>query len=293
LSVVATIAITSCSNGQMRAHANELALGKDATAEAPISVPVNGLGNFNKKTRAEIIQMRTENLMKTPQLLKGEYKPDEGVFSAILDYRPWWGAAGAAVFGAGERSILGPAEESRFVLNPMILVGVNSATAQIWREDKITEEDINNYDFPYFWVPESVEFDAKNARATVVYNVTDYHNRILDTNKLERPVITPKFSLVAYNARDFGYEYIYPDLKASTNITNEHDTGQPVRITQMIHCGGTCGYPGGCNNMSPYTAGIDRMAFTQLPAKLVVYLWKRYPSSVQQTPDFTMTIDLR
>jgi hypothetical protein len=273
--------------------ANELSLGAEAKSQFPVPVPLNKPTELNFKTLDEILEMRFRALVRTPALLKGSYEPEPAVFERIEDKRPWWGTAGAAIYGAGERSILGPAEESRFILNPLLLVAANSATVGIWRPDRITREDINNPDFPFFWSPEQLQFDPKNSTATVIYNVTDYLSRINATGKLEKPVTTPNFSLVAYNARDFGYNFIYLDVRKSSNISNMHSTYQPARLRQMIHCGGSCGFPGGCNNMSPFIKEIDRLSFTELPAKAVVSLWKEYPGSVERPADFTVIIQLR
>ena len=279
--------------GGQSSCANELAVGKDAKLQQPVVVPLNLASDLNFKSRDAILEMRFKEIARNSVLIKGNYEPSMDVFGDIEDGKPWWGMAGATVYGAGEKSIVGPAEESRFILNPLLLVGLNSATAEIWRSDRITEEDIGNRNFPYFWAPANLQFDPSSSSASVEYNVGDYLLRIIGTGKLLRPVNTANFSLVAYNARDFGYDYIYLDTKKSTNVTNMYGSFQPVRLRQFIHCGGSCGYPGGCNNMSPFTREIDRLVFTDLPAKLVVYLWKRYPGSIDRPADFTMNILLR
>ena len=273
------------------AAGNELSLGEEARSEAPTVVAINSATQFNWKTKDVVLNMRRLAVNCYPDLLKEKYIPSQIVFGAIRDNRPWWGTAGEAVFGSGDSSILGPAEESRFILNPFMLVGINSATLGIWNRDKITPEDIANADFPFYWSPEQLKFDAKNASAHLTYNVSDFLKRINASGKLAHAVTTPKFSLVAYNARDFGYQYILVDLKKSSNVANECQSAEPARLHQFIHCGGTCGYPGGCNNMSPFTPEIDRLNFTTLPAHLVVNLWKNRPFS-QQPADFSMTIDL-
>lgn len=275
------------------AMANELAVGSDAKVSAPQTVPLHKPAQFNWKKRDEILEMRFQSLAPSAALLKGTYEPNMDVFGPVEDGKPWWGSAGASAFGAGDRSILGPAEESRFVLNPLLLVGVNPATVGIWDPNRITEQDINNPDFPFFWLPDRLEFDAKNARATVTYKVTDFMHEINGTGKTHRPTLISNFSLVAYNARDFGYEWIHVNSQKSSNISNMHERGQPVRIRQFIHCGGTCGYPGGCNNMSPFTPEIDRLSYADLPATAVVDLWRQKPASIQQAPDFTMIIELK
>jgi hypothetical protein len=111
--------------------------------------------------------------------------------------------------------------------------------------------------------------------------------------KLITPLIVPAFNLVAYNARDLGYSYIWLDEKHSTRIENvNHPKPEPVAITQMFHCGGTCGYAGGCNNMSPMIPAIDRIKYTGLPARAAVRLWRQKPTTVEAAPDMTFYIIL-
>jgi hypothetical protein len=272
--------------------ANELAVGDQARVQTSLPIPLNPLVDLNWKTHDEVLEMRFKALARYAALLHGTYTPDPDIFDSLRDKRPWWGLAGQAVFGSGDQSILGLSEQSRFLLNPLMLVGVASGTNLIWRAESFTEADINNPNFPYCWLPDRLEFDAKHARAMVSYNVSSYLQRINDSGKLKGQITTPDFSLVAYNARDFGYSFIYADLRASQNILNPYDEHRPVRIEQFIHCGGSCGYPGGCNNMSPYIGAIEHLTYSKLPARVVVSLWKELPSQTKPA-DFTVFIDLR
>jgi len=102
-----------------------------------------------------------------------------------------------------------------------------------------------------------------------------------------------RFGLVAYNARDFGFQYMYVNLSKSIDIVNINGCSGPVLIKQLIHCGNSSKYPGGCNNMSPAISEIDHLAITNLPARACVSLWKNEPSSVSDKADFTFYIDFR
>ena len=274
---------------------NALAVGKAAKTQGAFVVKVNPVASFNWKTREEVLNMRRREINKYPQLLLNSYKPFEPIWSAVADKRPWWGTAGSGVWGEGPRSIEGPAEESRFVLNPYLLVGANPSTLYIWNQAAIKKEDINNPDFPYFWYPESVVFNAEKSMATATFNISKYQQLISKSGKLKNPLTFPsQFSLVAYNARDFGYEYIWLNLSKSVNVLNDNRCRQPVFIRQMLHCGGTCQYDFfGCNNMSPFIKEIDRCRFTGLPARAAVYLWRDEPESVVVKPDFTFLLEFK
>ena len=181
--------------------------------------------------------------------------------------------------GPGKRSIEGSSEESRFLLNPFMLVAANPYSYNIWDPQKITDDDLSRADFPFTWLPQVVHWSADKSSAEVVYRVSSYNEQLYAwRDKLRVQKIMPKFALVAYNARDFGYQWIWVATDRSSNIECLQKPSHATRITQMLHCGGTCGYPGGCNNMSPSIPDIDEIAYTQLPAKACIYLWKEKPA---------------
>jgi len=104
-------------------------------------------------------------------------------------------------------------------------------------------------------------------------------------------VVIQNFSLIAYNARDFGFPFMYLDPKNSLNLV-PWKSPDALEIPQMIHCGGSCGYPGGCNNMSPHRVELDNNRLTRLPARAYLRLWRERPKDAKtSSPDFVMVID--
>lgn len=274
-------------------QANELAVGERAKVEGPISIPLNGLENFNYLFQEQILGLRNFQALKHPQLLRYAYQPTRSVFSQIADNKPWWGMQGAFIFGSGEKSMLGPAEESRFILNPYLLVALAPWTAEIWNLEKLTEEDIARPDFPYCWNPVQLSISPRLKQMDVTYDVSGFEKTLkLFESRLKDTARNRDFGLIAYNARDFGYEYIYVPIDKSTNIDNLNRMSEPVAIEQYIHCGNTCGCPEGCNNMSPARPPFDHFRFKDLPATVKALLWKQKPSSKDAPPDMTVTITL-
>ena len=257
-------------------------------------MPTRWADDYNYKTKAEILAMRTRYVQEVPQLFASPYQPSTPIFTAIEDRKPWWGLAGRSVWGRGMRSIEGLSEESRFVSNPFVLVGADPASANVWSPDKITKEDLGDVNFPYAWHLKTVTWWPAKNEAEAVYLASEFNAHMFEfKDKLKLQTIVPGFTLVAYNARDFGYNYIWMDEKHSTNIVNvNRPPEEAVRITQMFHCGGTCGFAGGCNNMSPRMTAIDCIKYTNLPARAVVRLWKQKPANVNRAPDFTFYVVL-
>jgi hypothetical protein len=277
------------------ASANTLAVGDKATASAPIDVAINPLGDLNFRTKAEIFNWRAQILSKSPELLLSAYTPTPEIFERIEDGRPWWGVKGAFVWGAGQRSIEGLSEESRFVLNPLLLVGANPNTALMWDGKTISDKDLADNAFPYVWLPQTLRWYPPQALVEVVYDITAF-NKELEARKAKlktSPDTVNRFGLIAYNARDFGYNYIFLHLDKSINVTADEPNKEPVQIVQMIHCGGSCQYPGGCNNMSPAMPKIDYFRFSALPARAHITLWRDRPKTVEDKPDLTYFLDLR
>ncbi len=281
-------------NAQAGDNPNALAVGKSAKIQTPVDIQTNPVANFNWKTREEVLNMRKKEIYKYPQLLLNTYTPYPPIWGAVEDNRPWWGTTGTCIWGEGQKSIEGPAEESRYILNPFMLVGVNPATLSIWNPSRIRKDELNDPKFPYFWYPESIRFEAAKSFATATFNISQYLADIRKTGALNQPNIMPnQFSLVAYNARDFGYGYIWLNEARSINVSNDNRFTEPTTIRQMLHCGGTCGYEGGCNNMSPFMKEIDRCRINKLPARACVYLWRDEPQNVAKRPDFIFLLDFK
>lgn len=283
------LSVTAC-------RANELSLGNASTVESEIDIPINKLESFNYLTKAEILALRTAQVKKvadTANVLAKQYEPSMPIFSMIVDKKPWWGMHGSFVYGSGQRSIEGPAEESRFVMNPFLLVGLSSWSAEIWDQERVSAEDLNAPDFPFCWNPTSLKFAPKKNLMMETYDVSSFNKAIeRRDSKIKDKAPIVDFGLIAYNARDFGFNHIYVPIDQCENIVNVNETNEACEIKQFIHCGGTCGYPEDCNNMSPAQKPIDHFKYTKLPAHLKVLLWKGKPATLQTAPDMTVSITL-
>ena len=296
--IIRLLVISSFLFGQFTsAQANVLLKQNDDQSNQEINIPINAPAELDFLSKKGILARRDKYVQSFRSLLADQYQPDPSVFQLLEDNKPWWGMHGAFIWGAGQHSIDGAAEESRFILNPFLLVGVNPGTALIWRTDKINREDLTDANFPLCWLPTSLAYFPGLSLAQTVYSISGFNQQIkLHADKLrfnpDRLKLN-QFGLVAYNARDFGFQYIYVDIAKSINVVNINGCSAPVLIKQMIHCGNSAKYPGGCNNMSPAMPEIDRFGISSLPARACVYLWKEKPSSVTQKADFTFYLDFR
>jgi len=76
------------------------------------------------------------------------------------------------------------------------------------------------------------------------------------------------------------------------NVTWKAGAGnKPVPILHFIHCGSSCGYPGGGNNTSPVQPELA-IQVPKLPARAVIRLWHAEPATVKIPPDMMVYLDL-
>ncbi len=234
-----------------------------------INIPINPMIELDFKTKAEIFAIRKRYVMQHSNLLNGSYSPSREVFGQVESGKPWWGIDGLSYKGPGEHGIDGLSEETRFICNPFLLVGLEKGVANISPRKPVEQ-------YPH---PISLEWSSDKKHGRVVYAV----KRFWAGNIPNCPKVrNHEFSLIAYNARDLGYKYLYIDLKKSPNLSIQAGASKILEIPQFIHTGGSCGYKGGCNNMSPFCADLEIKVKT-LPSKVFCKLWRKKPLN-QYTP---------
>ncbi|MBU0761917.1 MAG: hypothetical protein KKD39_02735, partial [Candidatus Altiarchaeota archaeon] len=223
-----------------KTQGNKLLVGGEQAS--PIRIEINPLVELDYKTKNQIYELRKSYVEEHSSLIDGTYQPSDNVFGQIEDSKPWWGIRGQFCDGNGEKSIDGLSEESRFMANPFLLLGVDEGTAYI----------IHGPCEPIFPMPKHIIWDKTNSKAEVTYGYSEFIKE-----KKTMPVFdidAIKLDFVSYNARDFGYNYIYVNSELSYGVepTERGQTfSQAVELKNYIHTGGSCGYPGGCNNASP------------------------------------------
>ncbi|MEI8010891.1 MAG: hypothetical protein WCI27_00215 [Candidatus Omnitrophota bacterium] len=260
---------------------NEIKVGADAplSTDIPLEEPIE----LDYKSREEIFSIRTMNVNLHAILLEKDYHPSSNVFGQIVSNKPWWGIEGEFCEGPGSNSIDGPAEETRFFINPYLLLGLDEGKAFPMHGVPCD---------PAFPRPLSLKWVAGESRAEAVYDISRFFRERLRYPKEDGA--SDILELVNYNARDFGFEYIRVNRAQSQNVEPVSDSKMFQDVMPMkgfIHLGGSCGYPGGCNNASPYEPDL-KFRITDLPAVLACDLWREKPADSAQKPDFTFILYL-
>lgn len=290
-----TIVIIALGAQAMRAaraqSVNRLAIGTDAKVRGPLVLYINPPSALNFLSRQDILSRRRDFVMQHPELLVYQYAPTGQIFDAMEDGKPWWGMKGQIFYGAGQRSIEGDAEESRFLNNPFLLVQANLILEKIPYNSNAfaSQEELDRTDIPLECGPGSAVIYPAERREEINYNLSEFLEKSSRATRAKVSLPDAKLDLVAYNARDLGFNYLAVSKAYSVNINK---VGNIVDIDQYIHTGGTCGYPGGCNNMSPYNDKLFDLGVTKLPARACVHLWKNRPRSESDNPDFQILINL-
>lgn len=286
---------------QPQPNSNALAIGSRAiSVDEPIKIDLRAPADLNYKTRTEVLNLRREAVNRYPGLLAAPYAPSDIVFKQIEDSRPWWGIPGEFYYGPGNQSILGASEESRFILNPYLLVAAEFYGLGIWSDDggrwdkaRITEQDLGRPDFPYYCPPEGLRWSPRASRGEVTYDVTRYLVQLNQWTTRPYTLDDVVFGITAYNARDLNLNYIQLAQADSTHVKLAMPFDTPIPEPEFLHRGGSCQYPGGCNNASPDVPQFDDISIEALPAQLTVYLWKEKPVSAGQLPDLTFTLHFK
>jgi hypothetical protein len=258
---------------------NVLAIGDLAKIKS-IDMMIQSPKEFDFMDKDEILVLRRDAIYRYPSLLFTTYEPSEAVFGQIVDGLPWWGIAGQFYYGQGEQSVEGSSEESRFILNPYLLVAAEPCG--MWDRNRVPEQLVHQPNFLFYCEATNLHWEPEISYGEITYDAECVTKRNYSC-----------FNLIAYNARDLSLKYLYVSYKDSTRITKQEPPQSAVAIPQYIHQGDSCGYVGGCNNMSPDTPEMESLSVTGLPAEAVIWLWKDEPSSLEETPDMTFVIHFK
>ena len=222
-----------------------------------------------------------------PIFFQGKYDPrSSSVFRQIQEKKPWWGLKGLMCYGPGKLAIEGESDESRFIDNPFLLVTMEEGHALVLLKNK------GNCPLSYP-KPTDILFDSDKMTFRVNYNASAHEKNIAHTaahNHMKSPKMTYSFN--GRNAVDFGMPYVY-----ATNFKNLHFiesnnlTTYIQKFKDFIHVGGSCGYPGGCNNGSPHQPPMD-FQIDRYPASITFKLWKQKPTSVDEKADLLYEIKI-
>ena len=268
-----------------------MTLGELPVADSPPSsddgltrLKINPPAEYDSLPRSAIYSIRQERVAEHADLLARlavrDYWPLDAVFGGIEDGRPWWGLLGLHHYGRGSRSMEGPSEESRYIENPYLLVGLRES----WAFTKRGEPK------GLYVRPTRLSWHGRSPVAWARYNLFSY---LTEMNRDHQSDYTYYWDLwlVAYNARDLGLSFISIDVKRSSGIHFSDQANQVIEIPYFLHAGMSCGVPGGCNNVSPTFTPLN-IRLLGFPARAYIKLWRERPRSADEPPNVWFVIDM-
>ena len=262
--------------------------GVSLTALAEIySFPINPPRELDFLDKNEIFRIRNEMIKNYPIFFQGNYQAEtSSVFRQIENGKPWWGLKGLLCYGNGQLSIEGESDESRFIDNPFLLVSMEEGHALV-----LTDSD--GYCPLSYPEPTDISFDSGTMTFKVDYNVSA-HERVIENIAQDNNIRSPKmtYSFNGRNAIDFGVPYVYAETSQNIHfLSGKNLKTTPYRFRDFIHVGGSCGYPGGCNNGSPHQAETD-FQIDDYPAYIRFKLWRKEPQSSDDPADLIYEINI-
>lgn len=287
--LLSIVVLDACTTGS-GSSGNTLSLGRDAKAQSPITLTMNGEMNLNGKSKEEVLNYRKKYVAQHPELLAGDYQPDAATFGNISDGKDWWGIQGQVFHSMGSiPANTGLARDSIYLFNPFWLVAPNIIVKSVMRDATRfhTIKEFSQSHFPTLALPKKIVIYPNEAREEFTYNVLDIYNRANEVTAKPIQFSNINFDLFSYNAKDFGYKYLYIDPNKSSNINK-----YPNAVIPISECFDTRSVDSvKCNEAFPIDEKVTGFNFKSLPARLQINLWKDKPASSVVKPDFTVTLN--
>lgn len=289
---ISSLALAACSGSSDSGSSNSLNIGFGTKGPDSVSIDLNGLMNYSGKSKDELLALRSKTASVHPELLKSAYTPSPSIF-AVDGKNPWWSTKGYIFRGReGISSTDGLSRESASFGNPYLLVSAewygNNMAPNRGRFAK--DLDFANV-FPTYLPPASVKIFPKEQREEITYNVMSYYNDIKSMLDGNWPVSGLGFDLHTYNARDFGYNYIYIEPGNSSNI-NKYPP-DVVAITEGVGTKTRDTCAPACNDLVDTPEALTGFRLKDLPAKCHLMLWRMKPASHLSPTDLTVDLEFK
>ncbi|MGN0018976.1 MAG: hypothetical protein ACI37S_08050 [Candidatus Gastranaerophilaceae bacterium] len=249
---------------------------KDAEDEFWVtgSIPIVPMSDLNGKSKIMILAQRKLYVEST--IFKNRnYRPSMEVFGMIDDKKPWLGIEALTCKGKGPSAYLGLSEESRYLNNPTMLVGLDRVNFDEKPKNLCSPVD--------YLMPVKINYSKDDNMIKVVFEVSQYKGEL-----------GRNFLLKGLNAKDLGFKYAYADkidnvvfIKQDGNISDD-----VYEFKDFIHVGFACGVKGGCNNGSPYQKELQ-YSVINYPAEIHLKLWKKLPKNKNAEGDINYLIILK
>lgn len=238
------------------------------------SVPINPMSDLNNKTKEEIYAQR-KSFVENTIFKNKKYKPSEDVFGKIADNKPWLGIEALTCYGKGPNANKGLSEESRYINNPTMLIGLDRVSFDEKPKSMCSAVD--------YLMPVKINYSKDENTIKVVFEVSGYKGDL-----------GTEFLLKGLNAKDLGFKYAYAN-KTENVVFLQQDRNISTDVhmfKDFIQLGMVCGVKGGCNNASPFQKELNYTVM-RYPATIHFKLWKKQPKNKDIKEDINYLIILK
>ena len=237
------------------------------------SIPLNPMSEYNGKTKKEIYKLRKDYVEKS--IFKNRnYTPSDEVFGKIADKKPWLGIEAVTCKGKGQNANKGLSEESRYINNPTVLIGLDRLNF-----DEKPQAQCSPIDYLQ---PIKINYSKDENTIKVIFEVSEY-----------KGTLGRNFLLKGLNARDLGFDYSFADNTQNIVFIEKNNISTDIyKFKDSIQLGTACGVKGGCNNAVPYQKELS-YAVIKYPASIHFKLWKKKPKNTKTKSDINFLIILR
>lgn len=292
--VVFALTVFSQSGILEPANGNRIILGsKSQVNHYPLKLRL--AVELDNKSPEDILRLRTRAAVRHSDLIHEEYEPSDVFHKIAGNSVDWTGTLGK--FGSDtENRSDGPADASRVLLNPLLLV-----SADIWPLDaslnrikmsphsfgkrKMREYLSGRTDIPFLCDPVGLVWEPTESRASVTYDVGAFlaARRQTDRSQVTLGAMTEvDFNLL--NARDLNLNYAYTSPRFTKNVVMIGDHDQAVKLEDSIVADG---HRLDTSNTFPEGSFLLTGSF---PASVEFLLWKRAPRGSRSRPDLRFTV---
>ena len=236
---------------------------------------INPTESYNYLSKEDIYKIR-KRYVRDSIFYTENYEPSDIVFGQIEDKKPWYGLKyyNCATDVQGKKEvILGDSEESRYINNPDVLIGINQ-----WV--------YNSKDYK----KESICTDLNYSKMLKDLTYRPENNTIIAT--FQRPQ-DGAFDLVGINARDFGYNYIFAEKIENVEFLEKANISKSVyKLQDFIRAESSCKFEDGCNNSCPRQPYLEFKVKSNRKAKINIKLWRKEPKTPFDKADINYNIVL-
>lgn len=275
---------------------NRLLVGSAATIPDAYPLKLRLPTELDGKTSNDIIEIRKRAVAPHDKMIAEGYEPHSAAFTALSDQSVWLGTLGKFGYADPQMATEGPADATRWLLNPLLLVGadvwpinpslermkIEPSTFGMRRVQRYLQGDS---DLPFVCEPVGLIWEPTKSRGIVTYDVGSFLTDRRKSDKKQVVLTTmAEVDFNMFNARDLNFRYCYTSPKFAKNITIRGVSEMPFEITDALDADDS----GSLTAIPTWPAGKFLLT-GEYPASIEFLLWKEKPSA-GTTPDVRFTI---